>query len=39
MWQFNDTFIGINTESTEFQPAGFKLVSGAGIRFEQMKTT
>ena len=33
--------LDINTESTEFQPnsTGFKLVSGADIRFEQMKTT
>ena len=33
--------LGINIESTEFQPnsAGFKLVSGANIRFEQIKTT
>ena len=31
----------INTESTEFQPnsTGFKLVSSADIRFEQIKTT
>ena len=33
--------LGINTESTEFQPnsTGFRLVSGADIRFEQIKTT
>ena len=33
--------LGINTESTEFQPnsTGFKLVSGADIRLEQIKAT
>ena len=33
--------LGINTESTEFQSnfTRFKLVSGAGIRFEQFKMT
>ena len=33
--------LGINNESTDFQPnsTGFKLVSGADIRFEQIKTT
>ena len=32
--------LGINTKSTEFQPnsTGFKLVCGADIRFEQIKT-
>ena len=31
----------VNTESTEFHPnyTGFKLASGANIRFEQIKTT
>ena len=33
--------LGINTESIEFQPnsTGFKLVSGADIRLEQIKAT
>ena len=33
--------LGSNTESNEFQPnyTGFELVSGANIRFEQIKTT
>ena len=33
--------LGMNTESSEFQPnsTGFKLVSCADIKFEQMKTT
>ena len=33
--------LGINAESTEFQPnsVGFKLVSGGDIRFEQINMT
>ena len=33
--------LGINTECTEFQPnsTGFELVSGADMRFEQIKMT
>ena len=33
--------LGMNTECTEFQPnsTGFELVSGADMRFEQIKTT
>ena len=41
-WQCNGTFIGINTESLEFQSnfaIGFKLASHAKIVFEQIKTT